>query len=73
MWKFHVDESTQGRHNMIPGIYLLTDSVLDLKFYGWIIVGVKIWYEGCSSPMVDVSNYNYAPLTDKSLNRNNLP
>ena len=32
-WKCHVDESTNGRYNMILGRDLLTALVMDLKFY----------------------------------------
>ena len=40
MWKFHVDESTYGRYDMILGRYLLTAMGLDLKFYDNAILGV---------------------------------
>ena len=50
---------------MILGRDLLTDLGLDIKFSGCFIVGGKGPYEGCLVTMVDVSNYDYAPLTDK--------
>ena len=58
-WKFHVNESTKGRYNMIPGRYLLTALGLGLHFFNCIIVGGKVPYEGFLAPMVDVSNYYY--------------
>ena len=66
MWKYHVDNSTKGRYDMILGRYLLVALVLNLKFYDHIIVGGKEPDEGCSAPMVEVSNNDYAPSTDKN-------
>ena len=62
-WKFHIDESTNGRYNMILGRYLITTLVLDLKFFDNFIIG----REGCSSTMVDVSNYGFKSIIDKTV------
>ena len=49
---------------MIPGIDLLTTLGLDLKFSGNIIIGGVGPYEGCSAPMVDLSNYDFKSLME---------
>ena len=56
MWKCHVDESTNGRYDMILGRELLTALRLDLKFDEKVIIGAERPYEGFLSPMVDVIN-----------------
>ena len=50
---------------MILCRYLLTALGLDIKFSSCIIVGGEVPYERGSAPMVDVSNFYCAPLTDK--------
>ena len=52
--KYHVDESTNGRYDMILGRDPLISLVLDLKFSDNVIIGGKGPYEGFSAPMVDV-------------------
>ena len=64
-WKFHVDEFTTGRYNIILGRDLLTALGLDLKFYENILIGGKSPYEGLSAPMFDVINCGFNFLTDK--------
>ena len=71
-WKYHVDKSTNGRYDMILGRYLLTALVLDIKFSDNVIICREGPYEGCSEPMVDVSNYGYKSITDKPLNKKNI-
>ena len=66
-WKCHVDESTSGIYDMILGRYLLTALVLDLKFSDEVIIGGEGPYERRSSPMVDVRNYNFLSITDKTV------
>ena len=56
MWKYHVEESTDGRYNMILGRDPLTALGLDLKFSENVIIGREGPYEGCYTPMVDVRN-----------------
>ena len=56
MWKFRVDESTNGRYEMVLGRDLLTALGLDLRFSNNAIIGRKVPYKGCSTPIVDVSN-----------------
>ena len=51
-----IDESTNGRYDMIPGRDLLTALVLDLKFSENVIRGGEGPYKGCSEPIVDVNN-----------------
>ena len=44
---------------MILGIDLLTTLGLDLNIYGNIIIGGVGPHEGCSSPMVELINYDF--------------
>ena len=67
MRKCHVNESTTGRYDMILGRDLLTALGLDLKFSDNVISGVKLQYEGCSAPIVDVINYDFNLITDKTV------
>ena len=55
-WKCHVDESTNGRYDMILGRYIRTAVILDLKFSENVILGREGLCGGCSTPMADVSN-----------------
>ena len=66
-WKCHVDESTNRRYDIIIGRDLLTTLGLDLKFSKNIIIGVEIPYKGCLSPMVDLRNYAFTHITDKTV------
>ena len=52
---------------MTPGRDLLTALGTDLNFSENVIIGDEGPYEGCSSPMVDVSNYNFKSITDKTV------
>ena len=72
MWKCHLDESTTNRYDMILGRDLLTTLGLDLAFFENVIHGGQGPYKGCSSPMVDVNNYDFNILTKKQLNSKNL-
>ena len=49
---------------MIIGRDLLNTLGLDLKFSGNTIIGGKGPYEGCSAPMVDLSNYYFKSLME---------
>ena len=60
-----MDESTNGRYDMILGRDLITALGLDFKFSDNIIIGGDGPYQGCSAPMVDLSNYEVKSLTDK--------
>ena len=62
-----MDEFTNGRYYMILGRYLLTALVLDLKFSDNVIIGGKGPYEGCSALMVDLINYDFTSITDKTV------
>ena len=52
-----MDEYSNGRYEMILGRGLLTSLGMDLKFSDNLVIGSNVQYEGCSAPMVDVSNY----------------
>ena len=65
MWKCHVDKYATGRYDMILGRDILTALGIDLKFSENIIHGGEGPYKGCSTPMVDVENYNFNNLTEK--------
>ena len=54
--KCHVDESTNSRYDITLGRDLLIALGMDLKFSENVIIGGEGLYEGCSIPMVDVSN-----------------
>ena len=64
-WKCHVNSSMNIIYDMILGRDLLTALGLDLKFSEDIIMGGDGTYEGCSTPMIDVSNYDFKPLIEK--------
>ena len=59
---------TSGRYDMILGRDLLTAMGLYLKFSKNVIIGREVPYEGCSAPMVDVSNYDFNIIKDKTVN-----
>ena len=52
---------------MILGGDLLIALGLDIKFSEKVIIGGEGTFEGCSSPMVDVSNYDFKSITDKTV------
>ena len=70
-WKCHVNESTNVRYNMILGRDLITALGLNLKFSDHFIIIEEGLYEECSTPMVDVRNYDFIFITYKPLNRKN--
>ena len=49
---------------MILGRDLLTALGLDLIFSEKIIIGGESPYEGCLTPMVELSNYDFKSLTE---------
>ena len=57
-----MDNSIKGRYKIILGRDLLTTLGLYLKLSYNVIVDDEEPYEVFSSPMVGISNYNYAPL-----------
>ena len=65
--KCHVGKPTNGRYDMLLGRDLLTALVLYIKFSDNVIIVIKGPNEGCSSPMVDVSNYDFTYITDKTV------
>ena len=66
-WKCHVDEFTDSRYDMILGRDLPTALGLDLKFSENVKIGGEGPYEGCPSTMVDVRNYNFKSIKDKTV------
>ena len=54
---------------MILGRDLLTALVLDNNFSESIVISGEGPYEGCSTPMDGLNNYNLKPLTDKKTRR----
>ena len=52
---------------MILGRDLLIALGMDIKFSEGIIIGGETPYEGCLAPMVDVSNYNFTSMKDKTV------
>ena len=60
-------ESTNGIYNMTAGRDLLTALGLELKFSENIIFGGKGLYEGCPKPMVNIGNYDFVIVTDKTV------
>ena len=66
-WKFHVGDSTESKSNIILGRNLLTAMVLYIKFSKHIIIGGDGPYGGWSEPMVDINNYDFQYLTDKTI------
>ena len=66
-WKCHVDESTNGRYNMILDRDLITTLEMDIMFSDNVIIGADIKYEWCTATIVDVSNYWFISLSDKTV------
>ena len=52
---------------MILGRDLLTALGLDIKFSENIILGGDGTLKGCSAPIVDISTYDFKPLTDNKV------
>ena len=65
--KCHLDESTNGRYDMILGRDLLNALGLDLKFSDCVILGGYGPYKECFVPMVDVINYDFNIITAKTV------
>ena len=61
--------STNSRYYMILGRYLLTALVLYLKFLENIILGGDGPFKGWSAPMVDISTYDFKPVTENKIKR----
>ena len=65
-WKIHVAESTNVRYEIILCREPLTAMGLDLMFSDNVIIGGEGPYEGCFASMVDVINYIFTSITDKT-------
>ena len=61
-----MDNSTEGRYDMILGRDLLMSTILDLKLSRHVIVGGEIPYEGYITPMIDMITYEYGSLNLKT-------
>ena len=66
-WKLHVKESTNSIYNITLSKDLLIALELDINFSEDVIIGGEGLYEGWSSPMVDVRNYDFKSITDKTV------
>ena len=60
-------ESTNNIYDMILGRDLLIALVLDIKFSENVMIGSEGPYEGCFVTMVDVINYEFTSITDKTV------
>ena len=71
-WKYHVDDSAKGRYDIILGIYLLTQSGLNLKLSEHVTKADYGTFKGSITPMVDLGAYvfkylNIGEITPKEL------
>ena len=62
MWKCHMDDSSKGWYNMILGLYLLTELLLNLKFSEYVIEADDEHFKGSTTPMVDLGTYDFKDL-----------
>ena len=51
-WECHVDDSANGRYDMILEKYLLTELVLNLKFSDYVIKAYDGTFKVSTTPMV---------------------
>ena len=65
--KCHIDKTTNIRYDMILDRKIITALGLGLQFYDNVMVGTKVPYEWCSATMVDVSSYEFTPMTDETV------
>ena len=61
----HVNESAKGRYDMILGIYLLIDLVLNLKYSDHVIESDGGPVKGYLAPMVDLGMYEFKDLNTR--------
>ena len=73
-WKYHVDDSTAGRYDMIISRDLLNKIGIDLKCSKNTIEYIKGPYQGCTTPMVNIDYYEFeliniemCPFSEESL------
>ena len=66
-WKCRMSEFTTSRYDMILDRDLLTALGMDFQFSANVIIGRNITYEWWPSPMINVSNYKFTSLTDKTV------
>ena len=57
MWKYHVDDSTKGRYDMILGRYIFTALVLNLKLSDNVIESDDGTLKGSTATMADMGTY----------------
>ena len=65
-WKFHVDNKTNSRYDMILVRDLIATLGLDIKFSEKLVIGGEGPYEGCLAPMDDFINHDFKSLTENS-------
>ena len=59
VWKLHVDESAQGRYDMILGRYIRTELGLNLKLSDHVIEAYDRYLKGSTEPMVYLGTYEF--------------
>ena len=73
-WKFHVDDSTKGRNDIILGQYLLTELGLNLKLSEHVTKSGDGTFKGYTTHMVYLSMHIFNDLNTEKLHiKNNLP
>ena len=71
-WDFHVNDSAKGRYDIILGRYLLTELVLNLKFFEHIIEAYDGPFNCSTTPMVDLVTYIFKDLNTGKLHLKNI-
>ena len=61
-WKYHVDDSTAVRYDMIIGKDILTKLGIYLKCSTNTIEWIKRTYQGCTTPTVNIDDYDFEPI-----------
>ena len=59
--QYHINDSSECKYNMILGRDLLTDLGLDIFFSKTSISVGDGTYEGWTTPMIEMTTYNYKP------------
>ena len=67
MEKCHVEDLNRGWYGMIIGMDILNTMVIDLTFCTNTIEYVPGPYKGCTTPMIDLNDYDFEPMNEKML------
>ena len=70
-WDFHVDDYDESRYNIISGVDLLMDCILDLKFSEQTISRQEGPFEGFTEIVMGMITHEYKPKKWIILNQNN--